>query len=89
MQGEVEAQHASQLIYVQVSSTSNPDWATDLAANLDRAGMQASVLPPESADEPYRVVLGPYATREEAEATRRRLNMPSWIFTQDTSQSRQ
>ena len=89
IEGDVESQQESQLIYVQVSSTSNPEWATDLAANLDRAGMQASVLPPESDDEPYRVVLGPYRSREEAEATRRRLNMPSWIFTQDTSQARQ
>jgi len=88
-EGEVETQQASQIIYVQVSSTSNPDWATDLAANLRRAGMQASVLPPERADEPYRVVMGPYPTREAAEATRRRLNMPSWIFTQDTSQTHQ
>jgi cell division septation protein DedD len=89
MAGEAETQQASQIIYVQVSSTSNPEWATDLAANLRRAGMQASVLPPETDDEPYRVVLGPYPSREEAEATRRRLNMPSWIFTQDTSQTRQ
>jgi hypothetical protein len=88
MEGVAETQQASQAIYVQVSSTSNPEWAADLAANLGRAGMQASVLPPERDDEPYRVVLGPYPSREEAEATRRRLNMPSWIFTQDTSRTR-
>ncbi|MGD8727989.1 MAG: SPOR domain-containing protein [Gemmatimonadales bacterium] len=88
-QGERETQQTGQIIYVQVSSTSNPDWASDLAQNLDRAGMQASVLPPEREDDPYRVVLGPYPSREAAEATRRRLNMPSWIFIQDTTQGRQ
>ncbi len=86
-EGGPEAQPAGQMIYVQVSSTSNPDWAADLAANLRRAGMQASVLPPDRPDEPYRVVLGPYATREEAESTGRRLSMPYWIFTRDTSQT--
>ncbi len=86
--GEPEAALPGQLIYVQVSSTSNPDWAADLAANLRRAGMTATVLPPELPTEPYRVVLGPYPTREEAEATGRQLKLPFWIFTRDTAASR-
>ena len=86
-QGGPEVQPTGRIIYVQLSSTSNPDWASDLAANLRRAGMQASVLPPDRPDEPYRVVLGPYATREEAERTGRRLSMPYWIFTRDTTQT--
>jgi hypothetical protein len=77
-----------QLIYVQVSSTSNPDWAADLVADLHRAGMAAEVLPPDLPGDPYRVVLGPYATREEAEATGRQLKLPYWIFTRDTTSSR-
>jgi hypothetical protein len=86
--GEPEAALPGQLIYVQVSSTSNPDWAADLAANLRRAGMRATVLPPELPTEPFRVVLGPYPTREEAEATGRQLKLPFWIFTRDTASSR-
>jgi hypothetical protein len=72
-------------IFVQVSSTSNAQWAEGLAADLRLAGMRARVLPPTTADEMYRVVLGPYATREEAETTGRKLGMPYWIFQRDTT----
>lgn len=78
---------SDQLIYVQVSATHNEDWARDLAVNLGRAGMPASVLPPADFLEPYRVVLGPYASREEADDTRRSLDMPSWILTLDTART--
>src|SRR5439155_336981 len=37
-------------------------------------------LPPQHPDDGYRVVLGPYATREQAEATGRRLGRPFWIY---------
>lgn len=84
---EQVAQPPGQLVYVQVSSTSNEAWATDLAANLRRAGMKAAVLPPDELDEPYRVVLGPYPTREEAEQIRGRLQMPSWILLRDTTRT--
>lgn len=86
--GPTEAARPGELIYVQVSSTNNPDWAADLVANLRRAGMAAAVLPPELPNDPYRVVLGPYATREEAEATGRQLKLPYWIFTRDTTSAR-
>ena len=83
--GTPDAAEESQLIYVQVSSTSNQDWAVNLATNLRRAGMQATVLNPRTIDEPYRVVLGPYPTRDEAESTGRSLGLPFWIFTLDTA----
>jgi DNA-binding beta-propeller fold protein YncE len=67
--------------YVQVSSTANESWAQDLARNLRAAGMQASVLPPSTEEDRYRVVLGPYPTHEAAEATGRKLGRPFWIFT--------
>jgi len=67
--------------YVQVSSTANESWAQDLAHNLRTAGMAASVLPPSTQEDRYRVVLGPYPTREAAEATGRKLGRPFWIFT--------
>jgi SPOR domain len=72
-----------QEIFVQVSSTSNAQWAEGLAADLRLAGMRATVLPPRSAAEMYRVVLGPYATRDEAETIGRKLGMPYWIFQRD------
>ncbi len=80
-----EPEPGGQLIYIQVSSTSNPAWAEDLAGNLRRAGMPATVLSPDRAGEPYRVVLGPYPTRDEAEATGRQLGLPFWIFRRDTT----
>lgn len=67
--------------FVQVSSTANETWAQDLSRNLRAAGMQATVLPPSSEEDRYRVVLGPYPTREVAEATGRKLGRPFWIFT--------
>lgn len=78
---------AGQLVYVQVSSSHNPEWARDFAENLRRAGVAATVLPPGSNDELHRVVLGPYRSRDEAESTARRLGLPFWIFTQDTTSS--
>lgn len=72
---------ASQVIFVQVSSTSNQQWADDLARDLRLAGMPATVLPPTTPEEMFRVVIGPYATRDAAEETGRKLGRPYWIFT--------
>lgn len=74
-----------QLIYLQVSSTSNAVWADSLASGLRQAGLPARVLPTGGPDQAYRVVIGPYATREQAEAIGRKLDMPYWIFTQDST----
>ena len=38
------------------------------------------MLSPRSAEDGYRVVLGPYSTRAEAEAIGRKLGRPFWIF---------
>jgi hypothetical protein len=78
---------AQQQLYVQVSSTTNQQWADDLARDLRLAGMQAVVLPPLPPEETFRVVLGPYPTREEAEDAGRKLGMPYWIFTRDAAAS--
>ena len=67
-------------LYVQVSTSQNPEWSGHLAEDLARAGLPARVLPPQHTDEGYRVVLGPYPTREQAEATGRRLGRPFWIY---------
>ena len=68
-------------VYLQVSSSQNPTWANELSAKLSAAGLPASVLTPRRSAEPYRVVLGPYATREQAEATGRKIGMPSFVVT--------
>jgi hypothetical protein len=70
-------------IYVQVSSSGNPAWAEDLASELRTAGLDAKVLQPDFDEERYRVVLGPFATREEAEANGRQLGRAFWIFTRE------
>ncbi len=71
--------------FVQVSSTRNNAWAEDFAQNLRRAGMAASVLTPQDVDDLYRVVLGPFPTREAAEVVSRQLGLPSWITRRDTT----
>ena len=67
-------------LYVQVSVSQNQAWAAENAQQLTRAGMPARVLPPSAPEDGYRVVIGPYATRELAEAIGRKLGRPYWIY---------
>ncbi len=67
-------------LYVQVSVSQNQEWSTEMAQQLTRAGLAARVLPPAHPDDGYRVVLGPYPTREQAEAIGRKLGRPFWIY---------
>jgi hypothetical protein len=69
----------SRMIYVQVSASHNAAFAQAMAEELSRAGMPTTVLAADSTDEFYRVVMGPYSTREEAEASARRLGRPFYI----------
>lgn len=73
-------QPANEILYVQVSVSQNEAWAQEAAQNLKAAGLNASVLPPVNPDEGFRVVLGPYPTREAAEDAGRRLGRPFWVF---------
>ena len=75
-------------VYLQVSSSQNPTWASELAEKLRGAGLPASVLPPARSDEAHRVVLGPYATREQAEETGRKIGMPSFIVSAQSAPDR-
>jgi hypothetical protein len=70
-------------LYVQVSVSRNQTWSGQMAEQLIRAGLPAKVLPPASADEGFRVVLGPYTTRAEAEAIGKKLGRPYWIYHPD------
>ena len=67
-------------LYVQVSVSQNQVWSRAAAQQLVAAGLPATVLPPESPDDGYRVVLGPYPTRSQAEAIGRKLGRPYWIY---------
>jgi len=71
-------------LFLQVSSSRNPDWARELSAKLVEAGLPSSVLPPQREGEAYRVVLGPYASREEAERSGRSLGMPYFVIGADS-----
>jgi hypothetical protein len=67
-------------LYVQVSVSQNETWSTEMAQQLSRAGLVARVLPPRTSDDGYRVVLGPYTSREQAEIIGRKLGRPFWIY---------
>lgn len=70
-------------VYLQVSSSQNKDWSAELARQLEQQGLPASVLNPRTQDDGYRVVLGPYPSREAAEATGKRLGRPYFIYQPD------
>ena len=67
-------------MYVQVSTSQNEAWSSEMAQQLTRAGLGARVLQPKNPDDGYRVVLGPYPTRAQAEAIGRKLGRPFWIY---------
>jgi hypothetical protein len=66
-------------LYLQVSSSRNADWARELSEKIAEAGIPATVLKPASGDDVYRVVVGPYATRDQADSASRKLGMPSFV----------
>jgi cell division septation protein DedD len=68
-------------LYIQVSASQNQEWAKALAKQLKDGGFPATVLEPRAADESYRVVIGPYLTREDADAVGKRLGRPYFILT--------
>ena len=67
-------------MYVQVSTSQNEAWSSEMAQQLTRAGLAARVLQPRNPDDGYRVVLGPYPTRAQAEVIGRKLGRPFWIY---------
>jgi hypothetical protein len=70
-------------VYLQVSSSQNRAWSAELARQLEQQGLPAKVLDPHPGEDGFRVVLGPYPTREAAESTGRRLGRPYFIYQPD------
>jgi cell division protein FtsN len=66
-------------IWLQISSSQNPEWAKDLAEQLRIAGQPAEVWDPAPPDESYRVVVGPYATRDAADEAGKKLGRPYFV----------
>ena len=66
--------------FLQVSSSRNPAWARELAEKIAAAGINASVVDPANADDVYRVVVGPFNSREQADSASRSLGMPSFVI---------
>jgi hypothetical protein len=69
-----------QVVYVQLSSSQNPAWAQELADKLKSQGLPASVIRPTKPDQPNRVVLGPYPSREAADSAGTRLGQPYFLY---------
>jgi hypothetical protein len=70
----------STIIYLQLSRTQNPEWASQLAKQLKLDGLPASVINPKEAEDGYRVVVGPYPSREAAESTGRKLGRSYFVL---------
>jgi hypothetical protein len=66
-------------IYLQVSSSQNADWAQAFARQLKDGGFPAKVVEPKTSDESYRVMVGPYPSREAAESVGKRLGRSYFI----------
>ncbi len=73
-------------LYLQVSASQNQDFAKALVEQLKGGGWAAQLFPPKVRDDPYRVVIGPYRTREEADADGRRLGRTYFIFALDANE---
>jgi hypothetical protein len=71
---------SGQRFFLQVSSSRNPAWARELAEKIAAAGIKASVVDPANADDVYRVVVGPFGSREQADSASRSLGMPSFVI---------
>jgi hypothetical protein len=69
-------------VFLQVSSSQNAAWARELARQLAGAGYPSLVRDPQGPDDGYRVLVGPYPSREAAEEAGRRLGRPFFVLTE-------
>jgi hypothetical protein len=68
-------------IYIQVTSSQNEGYARALSRQLTEIGFRARIQEPDTAGAGFRVLVGPYPSRDEAEADGRRLGRPYFITT--------
>ena len=80
----VSAAAIADRLYLQVSTSQNAEWSRELARLLSADGYPARVIDPTAADDGFRVVVGPYPTRAEAEEVGRKLGRPYFILTNPT-----
>lgn len=71
-------------LWLQVSSSQNPEWAHELAEQLADAGFETVVWEPEEGEEGYRVMVGPFLTREAADEAGRRLGRPYFVVARES-----
>jgi len=81
--GEGASSGGAEGVFLQVSSSQNPEWSRQLARQLEQQGLSARVVNPRTEEEGYRVVLGPFPTREIAESAGRRLGRPFFVYQPD------
>lgn len=74
---------SSGAIYVQVTATQNLGWAQAFAKSLVDIGFPARVLEGRESNGGYRVVVGPYSTRDDADAVGKRLGHSYFLLTLD------
>ena len=72
---------AGPTFFLQISSSQSPVWARELADQLVKDGLPATVWRPTGVSDGYRVVIGPFATRDEAEDAGRDLGRPYFTVT--------
>ena len=65
--------------WVQVSVSRNEAWARALAQELNAGHHDAHVGPPADSTEGWRVLTGPYRSREAADSAGRALGRPYWV----------
>jgi hypothetical protein len=66
-------------LWVQVSVSRNETWARALAAELSEAGHPAVVVPPRGEGDGWRVMTGPFRSRDVADSAGRALGRPYWV----------
>jgi len=66
-------------VWAQVSASQSESASRALVAELTAAQLPARLIPPRSEGDGWRVVLGPFATRDEAEAAGRALGRPFFV----------
>lgn len=74
-------------IWVQVSASASESASRGLTAELARSGHAARLVAPRSAGDTWRVLLGPYATRDAAEAAGRALGRPFFLVERAASET--